>query len=82
MEALRMGARLTNGTQVVLEHAESILAGKSSEDKLTMETVDEVSEPMTLRQGMESAYKSLNNNLNEAAQTILAGEFVLPMLSD
>lgn len=71
MEALRLGAKLTNGTQVVLEHAESILANRPSQDKVTMEAVE--AQPTTLRQGMESAYRSLNNNLNEAAQTILAG---------
>ena len=73
MEALRLGARLTNGTQVILEHAESILTNKPSEDKVTMEAVDDT-QPASLRQGMESAYKTLNTNLNEAAQTILAGE--------
>ncbi|TIA90557.1 hypothetical protein E3P99_01510 [Wallemia hederae] len=71
MEALRLGARLTNGTQVILEHAESILANKPSEDKVMMEAVDDT-QPASVRQGMESAYKTLNTNLNEAAQTILA----------
>lgn len=73
MEAVRLGAKLINGTQVVLEHAESILANRPSQDKVTMEAVEEETQPTTLKQGMESAYRSLNSNLNDAAQTILAG---------
>ncbi|TIA99521.1 hypothetical protein E3P96_02903 [Wallemia ichthyophaga] len=72
MEAVRLGAKLINGTQVVLEHAESILANRPSQDKVTMEAVEEETQPTTLKQGMESAYRSLNSNLNDAAQTILA----------
>ncbi|GAA6005897.1 hypothetical protein JCM11491_004053 [Sporobolomyces phaffii] len=101
LEAINVGAKLANGTQVILEQAEHVLgakfshrvhgetlsslpdAGPSSGESLV--DFDEVSDedikkvrsryaeqPTDLRQGVESAYKSLGENFKEAAQTILA----------
>ncbi|KAF4615034.1 hypothetical protein D9613_003111 [Agrocybe pediades] len=93
IEAIKMGAKLATGTQVILEHAEGILGGQS--DTITAEPVqissgqaldfdeenDEddadliskyAQQPADLREGVQSAYKSLQRNLSSAAQTILA----------
>jgi autophagy-related protein 2 len=98
MEALKLGARLATGTQVILEQTEGLL-GAQFPDSLTAEAVhadtfglddeqeaaleDALSEehdqysrysdqPLNAREGIQSAYKSLKQNLNTAAQTILA----------
>ncbi|KAF7304826.1 GP-PDE domain-containing protein [Mycena kentingensis (nom. inval.)] len=95
VEAIKLGARLATGTQVILEQAEDVLGGQFK-DPVTTETVqpiaadyvldgqsdDESSEddviskyaqqPADLREGVQSAYKSLHRNLHSAAQTILA----------
>ncbi|KAJ7172409.1 hypothetical protein C8R46DRAFT_992546 [Mycena filopes] len=96
VEAIKLGARLATGTQVILEQAEDVLGGQFK-NPVTTETVqpggeygqyghnasDEDDEPedliskyaeqpVDLREGMQSAYKSLQRNLNSAAQTILA----------
>jgi autophagy-related protein 2 len=98
VEAIRLGARLATGTQVILEQAEDVLGGQFK-NPVTTETVqptaggeygqygqsgsDEDDEPgdliskyaeqpVDLKEGVQSAYKSLQRNLNSAAQTILA----------
>lgn len=98
IEAIKMGARLATGTQVILEQAESVLGGQFT-DSYTTETlqvptlddsgrlsldIDEkeddssdliskyAEQPMDIREGFQSAYRSLRRNLNSAAQTILA----------
>ncbi|KAH9946106.1 uncharacterized protein BXZ73DRAFT_86295 [Epithele typhae] len=93
MEAIRLGARLATGTQVILEQAEGVL-GNQFKDSVTAETVqspvtvdiddmelDEdtrdliskyAEQPSNVKEGMQSAYRSLKRNLNSAAQTILA----------
>jgi autophagy-related protein 2 len=97
MEAIKLGARLATGTQVILEQAEHVLGGQFK-DSITMETLqvspigedfmgresgsDEdgapdliskyAEQPMDVKEGVQSAYKSLQRNLNSAAQTILA----------
>lgn len=97
MEAIKLGARLATGTQVILEQAEHVLGGQFK-DPITAETLqvspiaddfmgrglgsDEedtadliskyAEQPMDVKEGVQSAYKSLQRNLNSAAQTILA----------
>ena len=97
MEAVKLGARLATGTQVILEQAEHVLGGQFK-DSITTETlhvspidqdfverklgsdeegsVDMISkyaeQPVDIKEGVQSAYKSLQRNLNSAAQTILA----------
>ncbi|KAF8212161.1 hypothetical protein K438DRAFT_1806068 [Mycena galopus ATCC 62051] len=99
VEAIKLGARLATGTQVILEQAEDVLGGQFK-NPVTAETVqptvggdyygqygqtgsDEDDEPgdliskyaeqpVDLKEGVQSAYKSLQRNLNSAAQTILA----------
>jgi autophagy-related protein 2 len=98
MEAIKLGARLATGTQVILEQAEHVLGGQF-QDSITAETLqvspitegsmgrelgsdddqeaaDLISkyaeQPMDVKEGVQSAYKSLQRNLNSAAQTILA----------
>jgi autophagy-related protein 2 len=92
IEAVKMGAKLATGTQVILEQAEGILGGEF-EVPITTETLqmpvgedfssesdgdstDIISkyaqQPMDLKEGIQSAVKSLQRNLSSAAQTILA----------
>ncbi|KAJ6630872.1 hypothetical protein B0H10DRAFT_2160244 [Mycena sp. CBHHK59/15] len=99
VEAIKLGARLATGTQVILEQAEDVL-GAQFKNPVTTETVqvpsvgaeygqygpnasDEDDEPedliskyaeqpVDLKEGVQSAYKSLQRNFNSAAQTILA----------
>lgn len=96
MEAVKLGARLATGTQVILEQAEHVLGGQFS-DSITAETLQSFPEdfvgpemgssddedvadlfskyaeqPLDVKEGVQSAYKSLQKNLNSAAQTILA----------
>lgn len=113
IEALTIGARLANGTQVILEQAEGILGGRNTSasaqaelensllrwdslgdedadlddedaeygggaedfENMTMSVADlsrYAHQPTNVREGLQSAYKSLGKNLGEAAQTILA----------
>ncbi|KAI1795867.1 hypothetical protein LXA43DRAFT_989826 [Ganoderma leucocontextum] len=93
MEAIKLGARLATGTQVILEQAETVLGGQFrdevmaeavqipnmmdlDENELDEETRDLISkyaeQPVNVKEGMQSAYRSLKHNLNSAAQTILA----------
>lgn len=94
IEAIKMGAKLATGTQVILEQAEGILGGRfdlpitgdsvqvSASDDLQFDDVDEeatadliskyAQQPGDLKEGVQSAYKSLHRNLSSAAQTILA----------
>lgn len=98
IEAVKMGARLATGTQVILEQAEIMLGGQFSDsytaEILQVPTFDDVGrvslesdgeeesgsdliskyaeQPMDIREGFQSAYRSLRRNLNSAAQTILA----------
>ena len=94
IEAIKMGAKLATGTQVILEQAEGILGGQfevpvtaepvqvpcgddaSPDDEEDEGTADLISkyaqQPVDLREGVQSSYKSLQRNLNSAAQTILA----------
>ncbi|KAF8798079.1 hypothetical protein BYT27DRAFT_7203788 [Phlegmacium glaucopus] len=93
IEAVKMGAKLATGTQVILEQAEDILGGQF-EVPITTETLqipvgEDLSEsdgdgestdvisryaqqPADLKEGIQSAVKSLRRNLSSAAQTILA----------
>ena len=92
-EAIRLGARLATGTQVILEQAEGVLGNEFKHpitaetlqlpdnivldrDEFTQEDLDLISkyaeQPVNLKEGINSAYKSLQKNLNSAAQTILA----------
>lgn len=88
MEALRMGSKLATGTQVILEYAESLLSGSSSStssndkndiiDNKNSELISKYAhQPSNLKEGLSTAYKSLGDNVNSAAQTILAGKFSL-----
>ncbi|KAG6845341.1 hypothetical protein H0H87_010798 [Tephrocybe sp. NHM501043] len=94
-EAIKLGARLATGTQVILEQAEGVLGGQFAQS-ITTETVtsgtgddftyleddgnedsaDIISkyaqQPVDIKEGVQSAYKSLRRNFNSAAQTILA----------
>ncbi|KAG5728038.1 Autophagy-related protein 2 [Termitomyces sp. T112] len=94
MEAIKLGAHLATGTQVILEQAEGVLGGHFSHsvtaetvsigtnDSTQMENedndnpVDTISkyaqQPADLKEGVQSAYKSLRRNFHSAAQTILA----------
>ena len=97
IEAIKLGARLATGTQVVLEQAESVLGGQYK-DTITAEAVaippgpsafgeevlhDEDSDsgdliskyaeqPTNITEGVQSAYRSLSQNIKSAGQTILA----------
>jgi len=90
-EAIKMGAKLATGTQVILEQAEGILGTQynppitaepvqvsfgddlSSEDEDGADLISKYAQqPTDLREGVQSAYKSLQRNLSSAAQTILA----------
>jgi autophagy-related protein 2 len=96
MEAIKLGARLATGTQVILEQAEGVLGGQFKHPITTEtlqvpvlgdefmqrglnasdEALDSISkyaqQPVDIKEGMQSAYKSLQRNFNSAAQTILA----------
>ena len=83
MEMMKLGARLATGTQVVLEKAEGVLAGRvettvGGEDSDAELGVDgEVlsryaNQPGNTREGIQAGYTSLSRNINSAAQTILA----------
>ena len=89
IEAIKMGARLATGTQVILEQAEGILGGEFDRPvmaetlSLPFDEDDEADQdaeliskyaqqPADIKEGVQSAYKSLQRNLSSAAQTILA----------
>ncbi|KAF8910987.1 hypothetical protein CPB84DRAFT_1821154 [Gymnopilus junonius] len=93
IEAIKMGAKLATGTQVILEQAEGVLGGRFEapitaepvqvpfgdeliSDEEREENADLISkyarQPANLREGVQSAYKSLQKNFSSAAQTILA----------
>jgi autophagy-related protein 2 len=83
MEMMKLGARLATGTQVVLEKAEGVLAGRvettvGGEDSDPEMGIDgEVlsryaNQPGNTREGIQAGYTSLSRNINSAAQTILA----------
>ncbi len=92
IEAIKLGAHLATGTQVILEQAEGVLGGQF-DNPIMAETLqgdefvqygygdeDEAAEmiskyaeqPADIKEGVQSAYRSLHRNLNSAAQTILA----------
>lgn len=96
IEAIKMGARLATGTQVILEQAEGVLGGQF-DHTITAETLqvsagdentggfytddEEAStdlisryaqQPGDLKEGIQSAYESLQRHFGSAAQTILA----------
>jgi autophagy-related protein 2 len=95
IEAIKLGAQLATGTQVILEQAEGVL-GTQFKQPITAETLNMPTEeedfafnrtefaddgapiskyaeqPTNVREGIQSAYKTLQKNLNSAAQTILA----------
>lgn len=92
LEAIKVGAQLATGTQVILEQAERVI-GANFSSPITTETVSfagspppddfvdvgeqeafsrYASQPGDIREGIESAYKSLGENFRSAAQTILA----------
>jgi autophagy-related protein 2 len=97
LEAIKLGARMATGTQVILEHAERVLGGRppqggspvttpshqelfledmEEEDELTPDTTENLSrfskQPTDVREGIQTAYKSLSGNMRTAAETILA----------
>ncbi|KZV84269.1 hypothetical protein EXIGLDRAFT_727477, partial [Exidia glandulosa HHB12029] len=82
MEAIRLGAQLATGTQVILEHAEGVFGGRAPEGTLEIsvpsQDADESGEsryaqqPGNVSEGIRGAARSLRTNLNSAAQTILA----------
>jgi autophagy-related protein 2 len=110
MEAIKLGARLATGTQVILEHAEYVLGGRieasvtaqanpgasstphdTSQSQWILTTNDEVDDevsqfietertnhsryaqqPEDVKEGLQTAYKSLSGNVRSAAETILA----------
>lgn len=95
IEAIKLGAKLAIGTQVILEQAEGVL-GPQFKYPVTTETLqspnfgddlldvglvssDEedliskyADQPANVKEGVQSAYRSLQRNFNSAAQTILA----------
>ncbi|KAL4067949.1 hypothetical protein V8B97DRAFT_1939546 [Scleroderma yunnanense] len=88
MEAIKLGARLATGTQVILEQTENVLGGQFN-DSITAETLqtqpdddpledeeDLISryamQPSGVAEGVQTAYRSLRKGLHSAAQTILA----------
>lgn len=84
LEAIRLGARLATGTQVILEQAESHLGHGAARGPATVtaEAMDEdavagnvskyAQQPADVREGIQSAYRSVSDNLRSAAQTIVA----------
>ena len=93
MEALKLGARLATGTQVILEQAEGVLGSQFRNPVMTEtvqvsastpdanelgdeETGDKISrfaeQPVDIKEGVQTAYRSLQRNFGSAAQTILA----------
>jgi len=92
MEAIKLGAHLATGTQVILEQAENVLGGQwqdqitaetlapFNEEQLTEASPEEIrntiskyaEQPVGMTEGMQLAYKSLQQNFRSAAQTILA----------
>ncbi|GBE82158.1 Autophagy-related protein [Sparassis crispa] len=90
-EAIKLGARLATGTQVILEQAENVLGGQHL-DTITAEAVqtsplpgelgeqftegDLISryadQPINVKEGIHTAFRSLKRNFGSAAQTILA----------
>ncbi|KAG6917968.1 hypothetical protein DXG01_017152 [Tephrocybe rancida] len=95
IEAIKLGARLATGTQVILEQAEGVLGGQFTHpittEAVTSGTADDFTyleegenedpadiiskyaqQPADIKEGVQSAYKSLRRNFNSAAQTILA----------
>ncbi len=91
MEAIKLGAQLATGTQVILEQAESVLGGQFK-DTITAEAFQFIpgerddtedhepddlisryaEQPLNVKEGMRSAYRSLSRNIQSAGQTILA----------
>ncbi|KAJ3809145.1 hypothetical protein F5876DRAFT_44505 [Lentinula aff. lateritia] len=100
IEAIKLGAKLATGTQVILEQAEGVLGpqfkypittetlrspnfgddlldigfgGSSDEEEDALDLISKYADqPTNVKEGVQSAYKSLQRNLNSAAQTILA----------
>lgn len=81
LEMMKLGARLATGTQVVLERAEGALGNKVADSVVVIDEQDSDEEhlqsryraqPSDVREGVKAAYRSLANNMNSAAQTILA----------
>jgi len=88
VEAIKLGARLATGTQVILEQAETALGARFgspvtaealySVGELDIDEKDEArfskyaDQPVGLREGFESAVKSVSTNFRSAAQTIVA----------
>ena len=84
LEAIRVGARLATGTQVILEKAEAVLGTRflstvtaqvqqsdDAQDNSTPLSRYAV-QPQDAATGMRNAYKGLSSNLRTTAQTILA----------
>jgi len=88
MEAIKLGARLATGTQVILEQTENVLGGQF-QDPITAETLQTQPEddfleseedlisryamqPSGVAEGVQTAYRSLRRGMHSAAQTILA----------
>lgn len=87
MEAIKLGARLATGTQVILEQTENVLGGQFK-DPITAETLQTQAEdsfeseedlisryamqPSGVTEGVQTAYRSLRKGIHSAAQTILA----------
>ena len=77
LEAVKIGARMATGTQVILEQAEGVLGGRVEySDPGSTSNQDPVSRysapPQDMREALDQAYKGFSKGLNAAAQTILA----------
>lgn len=88
LEALRLGAHLATGTQVILEKAEHALGGKfedtfpggdfsneggDGEQSIMVAPMSKYAQqPESFKEGLSAAYQSLSSNFTQAAQTILA----------
>ena len=76
LEAIKIGAKLATGTQVILENFEQALGSSAVADDDLLGSREVVSRysapPQDLRDALDQAYSGLSKGLSSAAQTILA----------
>jgi autophagy-related protein 2 len=82
LEAMKLGAKLATGTQVILEKAENALRSDTSQSQrgeileegqaVTQKRSRYAEQPVGAREGLFQAYNALAQDLGSAAQTILA----------
>jgi hypothetical protein len=72
METLQIGTKLAVGAQIILEHADSILAPASSSTKKPNPASRYAASPRNLSDGMGKAVDSLSLHVGTAIQTIVA----------